>query len=70
MVLMDALQVRLGFSFSAGLFDYVINFGRATRPWLLLPIGLGYFGVYYGAVPLRHRPLRPEDAGPRTRWRR
>jgi len=47
MVLMNALQVRLGFSFSAGLFDYVINFGRATRPWLLLPIGLGYFGVYY-----------------------
>ena len=47
MVLMDALHVRLGFSFSAGLFDYVINFGRATRPWLLLPIGLGYFGVYY-----------------------
>jgi N-acetylglucosamine PTS system EIICBA or EIICB component len=47
MVLMDALQVRLGFSFSAGLFDYLINFGRATRPWLLLPIGLGYFGVYY-----------------------
>ena len=47
MVLMDALHVRLGFSFSAGLFDYVINFGKATRPWLLLPIGLGYFGVYY-----------------------
>ena len=47
MVLMDALGVRLGFSFSAGLFDYVINFGKATRPWLLLPVGLAYFGVYY-----------------------
>src|ERR1700678_3492547 len=47
MVLMDAFKVRMGFSFSAGLFDYLINFGRATRPWLLLPIGLGYFGVYY-----------------------
>ncbi|HLY80284.1 MAG TPA: N-acetylglucosamine-specific PTS transporter subunit IIBC [Caulobacteraceae bacterium] len=47
MVLMDALHVRLGFSFSAGLFDYVINFGKATQPWLLLPVGLGYFGVYY-----------------------
>lgn len=49
MVLMDALQVRLGFSFSAGLFDYVINFGQATRPWLLLPVGLGYFTLYYAA---------------------
>jgi N-acetylglucosamine PTS system EIICBA or EIICB component len=47
MVLMDALQVRLGFSFSAGLFDYVINFGQASRPWMLLPIGLAYSLVYY-----------------------
>jgi PTS system N-acetylglucosamine-specific IIC component len=47
MALMDALGVRLGFSFSAGLFDYVINFGRATRPWMLVPIGLVYAFVYY-----------------------
>jgi PTS system N-acetylglucosamine-specific IIC component len=47
MVLMNALGVRLGFSFSAGLFDYVINYGKATRPWLLLPVGLGYFALYY-----------------------
>jgi PTS system N-acetylglucosamine-specific IIC component len=47
MVLMDAFGVRLGFSFSAGLFDYVINFGQATRPWMLLPIGLGYALAYY-----------------------
>jgi PTS system N-acetylglucosamine-specific IIC component len=49
MVLMNALGVRLGFSFSAGLFDYVINFGKATRPLLLIPVGLLYAGVYYGA---------------------
>jgi PTS system N-acetylglucosamine-specific IIC component len=48
MVLMDVLHVRLGFSFSAGLFDYVINFGQATRPWMLLPLGLAYFALYYG----------------------
>src|SRR6202042_3624130 len=47
MVVMDMLGVKLGFGFSAGLFDYVINFGKATRPWLLLPVGLAYFGVYY-----------------------
>ena len=47
MVVMDALGVRLGFGFSAGLFDYVINFGRATRPWMLLPVGAGYFALYY-----------------------
>ena len=48
MALMDALHVRLGFGFSAGLFDYLLNFDRATRPWLLAPIGAGYFALYYG----------------------
>jgi N-acetylglucosamine PTS system EIICBA or EIICB component len=48
MVIMDLFSVRLGFGFSAGLFDYVLNFSRSTRPWLLLPIGLAYFALYYG----------------------
>jgi PTS system N-acetylglucosamine-specific IIC component len=47
MVVMDALGVRLGFGFSAGLFDYVLNFGLATRPLLLLPVGAAYFAIYY-----------------------
>jgi N-acetylglucosamine PTS system EIICBA or EIICB component len=47
MVLMDLLGIRLGFSFSAGLFDYVLNFSSAQHPLWLLPIGLVYFGVYY-----------------------
>jgi PTS system N-acetylglucosamine-specific IIC component len=48
MVTMDLLGSRLGFGFSAGLFDYVLNFGKSTRPLLLVPVGLVYFGVYYG----------------------
>jgi PTS system N-acetylglucosamine-specific IIC component len=48
MALMDGLHVRLGFGFSAGLFDYVLNFNKATRPWLLLPVGAAYFALYYG----------------------
>jgi PTS system N-acetylglucosamine-specific IIC component len=49
MVIMHALDVHLGFSFSAGLFDFVLNFNRATRPWLLLPVGAAYFAIYYAA---------------------
>jgi PTS system N-acetylglucosamine-specific IIC component len=49
MVVMHVLDVRLGFSFSAGLFDYVLNFDRASRPWMLLPVGIVYFALYYGA---------------------
>ena len=47
MVIMDAAGIHLGFSFSAGLFDYLLNFSRATHPLWLLPIGVGYFGLYY-----------------------
>lgn len=48
MALLDVLHVKLGFTFSAGLFDYVLNFGKASRPLWLLPIGLAYAGLYYG----------------------
>lgn len=47
MVVMDLLGVKLGFGFSAGLLDYVLNYGLATRPLLLVPIGIVYAGVYY-----------------------
>ncbi|HXH16928.1 MAG TPA: N-acetylglucosamine-specific PTS transporter subunit IIBC [Sphingomonas sp.] len=47
MALMDALGVKLGFGFSAGLFDYVLNYGKATKPLLLIPVGLAYAGIYY-----------------------
>jgi PTS system N-acetylglucosamine-specific IIC component len=47
-IVMNALHVRLGFGFSAGLIDYVLNFSRATRPLWLLPVGVAYFALYYG----------------------
>jgi PTS system N-acetylglucosamine-specific IIC component len=40
------LGVRHGFGFSAGFIDYVINYPLATKPLLILPIGL-LFGVFY-----------------------
>jgi N-acetylglucosamine PTS system EIICBA or EIICB component len=43
----NALGIHDGFSFSAGFIDYVINFGHATRPLLLIPIGLVYAVIYY-----------------------
>ncbi|MBZ3901063.1 MULTISPECIES: PTS transporter subunit EIIC [Streptomyces] len=42
-----ALGVHDGFSFSAGLIDYVINWNLATKPWLIVPIGLCFAAVYY-----------------------
>ena len=42
-----ALGVHDGFSFSAGFIDYVINFSLATKPLLIIPIGLAFAAVYY-----------------------
>ena len=47
LALVNALGIKDGFGFSAGLFDYVLNFNIATKPLLLIPIGLGYAVVYY-----------------------
>jgi PTS system N-acetylglucosamine-specific IIC component len=47
MVIMHALDVHLGFGFSAGLFDYILNYSLSTNPLLLIPIGLGYFALYF-----------------------
>jgi PTS system N-acetylglucosamine-specific IIC component len=49
MVLMNALGAKLGFGFSAGLTDYLLNYGLATRPLLLLPVGAAYAVAYYAA---------------------
>ncbi|MDI9952034.1 MULTISPECIES: PTS transporter subunit EIIC [Rhodococcus] len=47
MALVNALGIHDGFTFSAGFFDYVLNFGKATNAWMLIPIGLGYAVIYY-----------------------
>lgn len=48
MVVMEMLNSRLGFGFSAGLFDFALNYKLATNPLLLLPVGMVYFFLYYG----------------------
>lgn len=47
MALVNALGVQDGFGFSAGAIDYALNFTAATRPLLLVPVGLAYAAVYY-----------------------
>ena len=43
------LGIKIGFGFSAGFIDYVLNFSKdnTTRPLLLLGVGLVYGVVYY-----------------------
>ncbi|SDK80841.1 PTS system, N-acetylglucosamine-specific IIC component [Modicisalibacter muralis] len=48
MVVMSLLDVKLGFTFSAGAFDYALSYGLSTNGWMLIPVGLVYFAIYYG----------------------
>ena len=41
------LGVHAGFTFSAGLLDYLLNWNLATKPWLIIPIGLVFAALYY-----------------------
>ncbi|AIS51652.1 PTS system N-acetylglucosamine-specific EIICB component NagP [Thermoanaerobacter kivui] len=41
------LGIKDGFGFSAGLIDYILSYGIATKPLLLLLIGIIYGAIYY-----------------------
>ncbi|MGP3983355.1 PTS transporter subunit EIIC [Streptomyces sp. KR80] len=42
-----ALGVHAGFTFSAGAIDYLLNWNLATKPLLIIPIGLVFAAIYY-----------------------
>jgi len=43
------LQIRIGFGFSAGLLDYLLDFTKSNtnNAWMIIPLGLVYGVVYY-----------------------
>ena len=47
LVIMNILDVKLGFTFSAGLFDYLLSYGLGKNGLYLIPVGLVYGVVYY-----------------------
>lgn len=47
LMLMHMLDVKFGFSFSAGLIDFLLNWNFSNHTLLILIVGLGYFVLYY-----------------------
>ncbi len=47
LVVMNILDVKLGFTFSAGLFDYLLSYGLGKNGLYLIPVGIVYALVYY-----------------------
>jgi PTS system N-acetylglucosamine-specific IIC component len=48
MVITYFLGIQHGFGFSAGAIDYFLNYGLATKPFLIIPLGIAFFVIYYG----------------------
>jgi PTS system N-acetylglucosamine-specific IIC component len=46
-VITDMLNIKHGFGFSGGFIDYVLNWGLATNPIRIIPLGLAYFAIYF-----------------------
>lgn len=47
LVVTYVLGIQHGFGFSAGAIDYFLNYGLATRPIMIIPVGIVFFIVYY-----------------------
>lgn len=47
LVVTNAIGVLHGFGFSAGAIDYVLLWENATKPLLIIPIGLAFAALYY-----------------------
>lgn len=47
LVIMNILDVKLGFTFSAGLFDYLLSYGLGKNGLYLIPVGIVYGLLYY-----------------------
>ncbi|MBF4693804.1 N-acetylglucosamine-specific PTS transporter subunit IIBC [Fusibacter ferrireducens] len=47
LAVVSSLGILHGFGFSAGAIDYFLNFGLATKAFLLIPVGLIFGAIYY-----------------------
>lgn len=47
LVVCQLLGIHDSFTFSAGLFDYLLNWGKAQKPWLIIIIGLIFAVIYF-----------------------
>ncbi len=70
LVTADVLGIKHGFGFSAGLIDYLVNFGLATRPLLIIPVGLVFAVIYFLLFTVTIRVLDLPTPGRESRAER
>ena len=47
MAITNLLDIHLGFTFSGGAIDMLLGWGKSTNGWMIFPVGLAYFVIYY-----------------------
>ncbi|WP_261807533.1 PTS transporter subunit EIIC [Paenibacillus sp. N3.4] len=63
MMIMNILQAKMGFGFSAGFIDFVLNWNLSTNPFWILLIGVGYFFLYYFTFRIYLHYFSAKDSG-------
>ena len=63
MVIANSLGVLHGFGFSAGLIDFVLNWGLATKPWILIPLIALFFAIYFVVFSFAIRVFKLKTPG-------
>ncbi|MED5049930.1 PTS transporter subunit EIIC [Bacillus siamensis] len=61
--IVNILGIRSGFSFSAGAIDYLISYGIAEKPLLLLVVGLCYAVIYFAVFYVLIKSLNLKTPG-------
>ncbi len=63
LVLANMLGTLHGFGFSAGLIDFVLNYGLATKPLVLLALGLAFGALYFFTFSFAIRAFNLKSPG-------
>ena len=63
LVIANMLGTLHGFGFSAGLIDFVLNYGLATKPLVLFAVGLGFGALYFFTFSFAIRAFNLKSPG-------
>lgn len=62
-IVTSLLNIRLGYTFSASFIDYILGFKYAGHPWLIWPVGIAYFALYFVVFYFTIRALNIKTPG-------
>lgn len=62
-IVTSLLNIRLGYTFSASFIDYILGFKYAGHPWLIWPVGIAYFALYFAVFYFTIRALNIKTPG-------